>query len=94
MTKKKEVAEEKKQVNKTGKVVDALAGVLKISQQEWSSIAKHFMREPMDPHIKTLEYQRYASRLHLGGKLPSDRQLADALKIRDQAYEEGFNFIS
>ena len=41
-----------------------------------------------------IEIPEVCIKLHLGGKLPSDRQLADALKIRDQAYEEGFNFIS
>jgi hypothetical protein len=88
-----EVQEKKKELQKTSNTINDLENVMGVTAKEWSLISEFYSLtyEPMHMNVglplKCVALLQY-------GKVPSDKQLKMAVKIRDQAYIEGFDFIS
>lgn len=87
-----EAAEERREVNKASKSITGLDLVMSVSAEEWNLIAQHHGNTYPQNH-KNVAIPRKCAGLHLGGGLPSDKQLSAAKKIRDAAYEDGFEYI-
>jgi len=85
--------EENRHINETGRTITDLEEVMAISQQEWSAISNYFAPTHGYSH-RNVNIPEKCVKLHISGAVPSVKQIKEALRIRKQAYEGGFNFIS
>ncbi|AEE24897.1 Abortive phage infection [Glaciecola sp. 4H-3-7+YE-5] len=88
-----EVQEEKKELKKTSKTINDFEYVMSVTAKEWTLISEFYsltyapMHKNVDLPLKCVALLQY-------GKVPSDKQLKLAVQIRDNAYKEGFDFLS
>jgi hypothetical protein len=87
-----EVNEKKKELKSTSKIINDLEYVMNISAKEWTLLSE-FNSETYPPFHQNVEIPMKCVSLLQYGKVPSDKQLKVAVKIRDKAYEEGFDFV-
>ena len=87
-----EVNEKKKELKSTSKTINDLEYVMNISAKEWTLLSE-FNSETYPPFHQNVEIPMKCVSLLQYGKVPSDKQLKVAVKIRDKAYEEGFDFV-
>jgi hypothetical protein len=86
-----EVKEKKKELKKTSKTINDLEYVMKFSAKEWMLLSE-FYSETYPPYHLNVEIPMKCSGLIQYGKMLSDKQLKIAVKVRDKAYAEGFEF--
>lgn len=87
-----EVKEEKKELKKTSVTINDLEYVMNVSAKEWSFISEFYSATYGPMHMNVGVPLKCAALLQYG-KVPSDKQLKMAVKIRDKAYIEGFDYI-
>jgi hypothetical protein len=86
-----EVKEKKKELKKTSKTINDLEYVMNFSAKEWTLLSE-FYSETYPPYHLNVEIPMKCSGLIQYGKMLSDKQLKIAVKVRDKAYAEGFEF--
>ena len=86
-----EVNEKKKELKSTSKTINDLEYVMNISAKEWALLSEYHS-ETYPPFHQNVEIPLKGVSLLQYGKVPSDKQLKMAVKIRDKAYVEGFDF--
>jgi len=84
---------EDRALNKVAQSISDLDSVMLVTGKEWESIANFYMGSHGPDHIN-VGIPKSCVSLHRSGKLPSDKQLKKAVKIRENAYSEGFDFVS
>ena len=85
--------EEDQATNIVSKSISDLENVMKVSDKEWELIAGFYFDIYGPEHIN-VGIPKTCVSLHRYGKLPSDKQLKQAVQIREKAYREGFDFVS
>ena len=88
-----EAKKERRDVNIASKSITGLEFVMQISAQEWELIAE-FNTGKFPQNHKNVGIPRKCCELHQNGRLLSDKQLDLAKKIRDAAYQDGFDYVS
>ena len=88
-----DAASERLDVNQASEMISGIDYVLAVTEQEWNLLANYNRRTYPESH-KNVGIPRKCAGVHRGGSLPSDRQLALAKEIRDNAYSAGFDFVS
>jgi hypothetical protein len=86
-----EVKEKKKELKKTSETINDLEYVMSFSAKEWTLLSE-FYSETYPPYHLNVEIPMKCSGLIQYGKMLSDKQLKIAVKVRDKAYAEGFEF--
>jgi hypothetical protein len=85
--------DENKALNDVSKSVSDFDSVMKVSDKEWELIAGYYIDTYGPEHIN-VGIPRACVSLHRYGKLPTDKQLKQAVQIREKAYSDGFDFVS
>ena len=85
--------EEKKALNNVSKSMSDFDSVMQISDKEWELIAGHYI-DAYGPNHINVGVPRKCVSLHRHGKLPTEKQLKQAIQIREKAYSDGFDFVS
>ena len=85
--------EENKALNKVSKSISDLESVMTVSDREWELIAGYYHATYGPEHIN-VGIPKTCVSLHRYGKLPTDKQLKQAIQIREKAYSEGFDFVN
>ena len=88
-----EVNKQKKEINTTSKSISDYVTVMGISDAEWECISE-FNIPLYGLEHKCVRIPKKCIGLLKGGSLPSEKQLKEALKIRGEAYKQGFDFVS
>jgi hypothetical protein len=86
-----EVKEKKKELKKTSETINDLEYVMSFSAKEWTLLSE-FYSETYPPYHLNVEIPMKCSGLIQYGKMLSDKQLKIAVKVRDKAYADGFEF--
>jgi hypothetical protein len=86
-----EVKDKKNKLKETSKTINDLEYVMSYSAKEWTLISE-FYGETYPPFHLNVEIPMKCSGLIQYGKMLSDKQLKIAVKVRDKAYSEGFEF--
>ena len=90
---KSERAVEQKETTKVSKAITYTAQVMEVSATEWTLLTEHnakvYPREHPNVGIpsKCVAFMK-------GGTMPSDKQLKLAIEIRNNAYADGFDFLT
>lgn len=79
-------------INTVSKSLSAFENVMQVSHKEWGLIAE-FFRDTYGSEHKNVGIPMSCVALLTLGKVPTDSQLKQALKIRDKAYQDGFDFV-
>lgn len=87
-----EARKEKKEINKASKTISSLETVMQVGLEEWKAIAEFNSKKYDYSHI-SVGIPLKCVQLHMSGKMPSIKQLENALKIRSNAYSDGFDFV-
>mgnify|MGYP000029128793 CR=1 FL=1 len=85
--------EDNKHINIAGSQIEAQTGVIGVQLEEWKAIVDFFKSKGYPNYHKNISLPEKCYKMHLGGGLPTDKQSVEALKIRQNAYNEGFDFI-
>lgn len=83
---------EKKEVNETSKVINDYALAMTISEKEWQFISEFNAPIYGAEHKNVRLPQKCIGLLKPGSRL-SEKQVKEAIKIRESAYANGFDFI-
>jgi hypothetical protein len=86
-----EVKKEKSEINNTAKSINDYVSVMNISDKEWQYISE-FNAQLYGSEHKNVRLPQKCIGLLKSGNLPSEKQLKEALKIRETAYAQGFDF--
>lgn len=89
---KSEKEKDDKEEIKAGKQISDIQTILEIPGKEWDALINYFSARgyaEIDPEISLC---RLCSQIHLGKKIPTDRQAKKVLAIREKAYKEDFEF--
>lgn len=86
-----EAKKEKKEVDKAAKSINDIDYLMNVSENEWRAISSFFSKSYFPDHKYVGLANTYAN-IHIG-KMPSDAQLKLCKSIRDEAHENGFEFI-
>jgi AIPR protein/abortive infection phage resistance-like protein len=87
-----EAEKDRKDINEASKSISGLEYVMGVTAQEWELIAEYFAKTYPYNH-KNVGIPRKCNELHQYGKMPSDKQLNLAKEIREEAYNEGFDYV-
>lgn len=88
-----EKASEDKESNKLSASISDFEQVQAISHQEWEMISSHFRESGYPSTHQNVSIPRSCAVLNSTGKMiPTERQLKAAIKLRQLAYQEGFEF--
>lgn len=87
-----ESKKEKKEVNETSKVINDYALAMTISEKEWQFISEFNAPIYGAEHKNVRLPQKCIGLLKPGSRL-SEKQVKEAIKIRESAYANGFDFI-
>jgi hypothetical protein len=85
--------DENRALNNTSKSMSDFESVMQVSAKEWELIAGYFTNI-FGPEHMNVGIPKACISLHRYGKVPSDKQLKQALQIRKKAYSDGFDFVS
>ena len=85
------VKAKKKELKKTSKTISDLEYVMSVSAKEWSLISEFYSETYPPFHLNVEVPLKYVTLINYG-KVPSDKQLKLAVKIREDAYSQGFDF--
>jgi len=85
--------EENKALNKVSKSMSDFESVMQVSDKEWELIARYYT-DTFGPEHINVGIPKACVSLHKHGKLPTDKQLKQAVQIREKAYSDGFDFVS
>ena len=88
-----EKKEDNKSINEAGSQIEAQTGVIEVKPEEWKAIIEFYKIKGYPCNHKNISLPEICYKMHIGGRLPSDKQSVEALKIREKAYSEGFDFI-
>ena len=80
-------------VNTLANLISEVEQVVSISSGEWDYISIYYARSFYPDHANVSLPKKCAQWIN-GGSQPSDKQLKLALKIRKNAYSDGFDYIS
>lgn len=80
-------------VNTAANLVSEVEGVMSVTAGEWDHISSHYARSFYPDHAN-VGLPKKCAQLIRGGSMPTDKQLKLALKIRKNAYSDGFDYIS
>ncbi len=89
-----EKKEDDKNLNEAGSQIEAQTGVMDVKKEEWEAISGFFRKLGYPDYHKNISLPAKCANIYIGGSLPSDKQSKEALIIRKQAYNEGFDFIA
>ena len=89
----KEKKEANKNINEAGSQIEAQTGIIDVKPDEWKAIVVFYKSKGYPTYHKNISLPEKCYKMHVGGGLPSDKQSAEALRIRQKAYSEGFDFI-
>ena len=89
----KEQRTEAAAVNTVAKLISEVEQVVSISSGEWDYISIYYARSFYPDHANVSLPKKCAQWIN-GGSMPTDKQLKLALKIRKNAYSDGFDYIS
>ncbi|MCU8058824.1 AIPR family protein [Shewanella sp. SM34] len=89
----KEKKENNKNINEAGSQIEAQTGIMDVKPEEWNAIVVFYKSKGYPTYHKNISLPEKCYKMHVGGGLPSDKQSAEALRIRQKAYSEGFDFI-
>jgi len=84
--------EENKALNNVSKSMSDFESVMQVSDKEWELIAGYYT-DTFGPEHINVGIPRACVSLHRYGKLPTDKQLKQAVQIREKAYSDGFDFV-
>ena len=82
---------ERRAVNDASQSITGLEFVMSVSVEEWDLLAE-YNAKTYPPSHKNVGIPRKCAELHRFGRMPSDKQLNLAKKIRRAAYQDGFDF--
>ena len=88
----KEAIDKKTRINKSSKLISDLEHVMNVPAEEWEHIADYYLKTYPTNHINVVLPNKCVD-LIKNGKLPSDKQLKAAIKIRKDAYDGEFDFV-
>ncbi|MCE0557313.1 AIPR family protein [Motilimonas sp. E26] len=89
----KEKKLDNKNINEAGSQIEAQTGIIDVKLEEWKAIAAFYKSKGYPTYHKNISLPEKCYKMHVGGGLPSDKQSVEALRIRESAYSEGFDFI-
>lgn len=90
----REQQEEKSELDKAGAQIEAQTGIMDVTKEEWSAIKDFYLKQGYPNSHKNVSLPNLCYLMYLGRGLPTDKQSAEAIRIRKQAYKEGFDFIN
>jgi hypothetical protein len=82
---------EKREIDKAAKSINHIDYLMSISEDEWRAISSFFSNNYSTNHKNVGIANSFANTYR--GKMPSDAQLRLCKPIRDEAYENGFDFL-
>lgn len=88
-----EKKEDDKSLNEAGSQIEAQTGIIDVKPEEWKAIIEFYKTKGYPFNHKNISLPEKCYKMHIGGGLPSEKQSVEALKIREKAYSEGFDFI-
>lgn len=88
-----DAGEHNRAVNEAGETIGGLEYVMSYSPEEWDDLARHYEKTHPASH-RNVGIPRKCAQAIRFGKVPSEKQLKLARKIREKAYEDGFDFIA
>ena len=80
-------------VNQAAAVISELEQVMEVSTGEWEYLASYYAQSFHPSHLNVGIPKKCAEFVR-GGSMPSDKQIKLAVKIRKNAYANGFEYIS
>jgi hypothetical protein len=83
----------KKEINIIAKQISDYEVVMQVSVKEWELIGGYFINDYGPEHMN-VAIPKLCVFLHQGLKVPTDKQLKSAVKIREKAYSSGFDFVN
>ncbi len=88
-----EVKKQNKEINDASKIVNEFEYIMQVSAEEWIAISDFYSKNYEPSHMNVGIPLRCVALIQYG-KVPSDKQLKMAVKIREKAYIDGFDYIS
>ncbi|ASP47210.1 AIPR family protein [Cognaticolwellia beringensis] len=86
-----EVKVKKKELKQTSKTISDLEYVMSISAKEWTLLSEFYSETYPPFHLNVEMPLKYVNLINYG-KVPTDKQLKLAVKIREGAYAQDFDF--
>ena len=87
-----EEKENRREINMAAKAITGMEYVMSVVPEEWEQIAE-FNSDSYPSSHKNVGIPQKCAQMHRTGKMLTDRQMASAQEIRDQAYAAGFDFV-
>lgn len=90
-TQTSEANKEKKEVDKAAKAINHVDYLMSVTEDEWRAISSFFSRTYSPDHRYVKLANTYANTYI--GRMPSDNQLKLCKSVREEAHENGFEYV-
>jgi hypothetical protein len=89
----KKLKAESDELSEAEELLSKQTNILEVTSKEWQMIKEFFIKKGYPIDHKNVGLPTLCANISVGGKLPTDKQSNEALKIRSLAYEMGFDHI-